>query len=87
MKGEVSTVTEPSFVYLPGIAGGDAIAKKTGCEYFSVPITLDASGAKQAIDVTSSANPYEQKLLEACSKELKGSISKGIEFVINAPPK
>jgi len=27
-------------VYLPGVAGGDAIAKETGLDFFSVPIEL-----------------------------------------------
>lgn len=36
-------VTEPSFVYLPGVSGGDAIAKATGCDFFSVPIELGVS--------------------------------------------
>lgn len=39
VKGEKGIV-EPSFVYLPGVAGGDAIAKTTGCDFFSVPIEL-----------------------------------------------
>jgi len=38
-KGETGIV-EPSFVYLPGVAGGEAIAKATGTEFFSVPIEL-----------------------------------------------
>lgn len=87
LKGETSSVTEPTFVYLPGVSGGDAIAKKTGCDYFSVPVKLDAQGAKEAIDVVSSANEYEQNLLKACYEGLKGNIEKGIEFVKNPPPK
>jgi malate dehydrogenase len=38
-KGEKGIV-EPTFVYLPGVEGGDAIQKATGCEYFSVPVEL-----------------------------------------------
>ena len=38
-KGEKGIV-EPTFVYLPGIEGGDAIAKETGVDYFSVPVEL-----------------------------------------------
>lgn len=38
-KGE-SGIVEPTFVYLPGVSGGDAIAKETGCDYFSVPVEL-----------------------------------------------
>ena len=40
LKGK-SGVVEPTFVYLPGVAGGEAIAKKTGCDFFSVPVELD----------------------------------------------
>lgn len=39
LKGETGIV-EPSFVYLPGVPGGDAIAKATGVDFFSVPISL-----------------------------------------------
>lgn len=87
VAGEKSEKVEPTFVYLPGVAGGEAIAKKTGCDFFSVPVELDASGAAKAIDVVSSANEYEQKLLQACYDGLKGNIAKGVEFVANPPPK
>jgi malate dehydrogenase len=96
-------VTEPSFVYLPGVPGGDAIAKATGCDFFSVPIELGVSwskllarrstdakqpsGAEKAVDVVSSANDAEKKLLEACYSGLKDNITKGIEFVQNPPQK
>src|ERR1700712_28462 len=36
-KGEKGVV-EPTFVYLPGVEGGDAIAEATGCDFFSVPV-------------------------------------------------
>jgi hypothetical protein len=38
-KGEKGIV-EPTYVYLPGIPGGDAIAKRTGVDFFSVPVEL-----------------------------------------------
>lgn len=38
-KGE-SGIVEPTFVYLPGVDGGDAIVNETGCEFFSVPVEL-----------------------------------------------
>jgi len=38
-KGEKGII-EPTFVYLPGVSGGDAIAKETGVDYFSVPVEL-----------------------------------------------
>ncbi|KAF2004466.1 malate dehydrogenase-like protein [Amniculicola lignicola CBS 123094] len=86
VKGEKGLV-EPSFVYLPGVSGGDAIAKIVGSDFFSVPIELGPGGAEKAIDVVSAANDYEKKLLEACYTGLGGNISKGVEFVQNPPPK
>lgn len=85
-KGE-SGIVEPTFVYLPGIDGGDAVVKATGCDYFSVPVELGKQGAVKATNPVASANDYEKKLLEACYTGLKGNISKGIEFVKNPPPK
>lgn len=78
---------EPSYVYLPGIPGGEEIVKLTGCDFFSVPIELGATGAKQAFNVVSSANEYEKKLLEAAYAGLSGNISKGVEFIKNPAPK
>lgn len=85
-KGEKGIV-EPSFVYLPGVEGGAAIAKITGTDFFSVPIELGPNGAEKAIDVVSSVNDYEKKLLQAAYEGLGGNISKGIEFVANPPAK
>lgn len=39
VKGEKGLV-EPSYVYLSGVPGGDAVAKATGVDFFSVPIEL-----------------------------------------------
>ena len=44
-KGEKGIV-EPTYVFLPGVAGGDAIAKETGVEYFSVPVELGVSQSR-----------------------------------------
>ncbi|EDU40718.1 Mdh Malate lactate dehydrogenase [Pyrenophora tritici-repentis] len=85
-KGEKGIV-EPSYVYLPGVEGGDAIAKATGTDYFSVPIELGPNGAEKAIDVVSSANDQEKALLKACYNDLSGNITKGVEFVANPPAK
>lgn len=85
-KGE-SGIVEPTFVYLPGVPGGEEIAKETGCEYFSVPCTLGKDGVEKAENIVTQANDYEKKLLQACYDGLKGNISKGIEFVANPPSK
>ena len=86
VKGQ-SGIVEPTFVYLPGVEGGDAIAKETGCNYFSVPVELGKEGAVKATNIIGSANDYEKKLLQACYEGLKGNIEKGIEFVKNPPSK
>ena len=83
-KGEKGLI-EPSFVYLAGVEGGDAIAKATGTEFFSVPIELGKDGVKEAKNVIGSANAAEKKLLEACYAGLKGNIAKGVEFA-QLPP-
>lgn len=85
-KGE-SGIIEPTFMYLPGVPGGDEIAKATGCEYFSVPVELGKEGALKATNIVKDANDYEKKLLEKCYEGLKGNISKGIDFVANPPQK
>ena len=86
VKGK-SGVVEPTFVYLPGIEGGDAVAKETGCNYFSVPTELGPEGAVKVHNIVGSANEYEKKLLQACYDGLKGNIEKGVEFVKNPPKK
>jgi len=43
MKGEKGIV-EPTFVYLPGVEGGDAVQKAVGgLEWFAVPVELGVS--------------------------------------------
>ncbi|KAL5454078.1 hypothetical protein PMIN06_005178 [Paraphaeosphaeria minitans] len=78
-------ITEPSYVYLPGVPGGDAIAKTVGVEYFSVPIELGTSGVEKAVDVVGKANDHEKKLLEEAYKGLKDNIAKGVDFANAAP--
>jgi malate dehydrogenase len=45
------------------------------------------NGAEKAINILQGVTEREKKLLEACTKGLKGNIEKGIEFVKNTPPK
>ncbi|BDD56490.1 hypothetical protein MPDQ_006425 [Monascus purpureus] len=86
VKGEKGIV-EPTFVYLPGVSGGDAIAKETGVDFFSIPVELGPNGAEKAINVLGGITEQEKKLLETSAKGLKGNIEKGIDFVKNPPPK
>ncbi|KAI8634549.1 malate dehydrogenase [Xylariaceae sp. FL1651] len=86
LKGEKGLV-EPSFVYLPGVPGGDEIAKATGLDFFSVPVELGPNGAEKAINPLANITDKEKKLLDACTQGLKGNIEKGITFAHNPPQK
>ncbi|KAE8377916.1 lactate/malate dehydrogenase [Aspergillus bertholletiae] len=85
-KGQTGII-EPTFVYLPGIPGGEEIVKATGVEFFSTLVTLGTNGAEKASNVLEGVTDKEKTLLEACTKGLKGNIEKGIDFVKNPPPK
>lgn len=44
-------IVEPSFVYLPGVPGGDEVLKRVdGLEYFAVPVEL---GVRSRLSVLS----------------------------------
>jgi len=86
LKGEQGIV-EPSYIYLPGVTGGDAIAKETGVDFFSVPVQLGTSGAEKALNPLTSVDENEKTLLKAAVEGLKGNITKGINFVHNPPQK
>ncbi|KAJ5231311.1 malate dehydrogenase [Penicillium citrinum] len=85
-KGE-KNIVEPTFVYLPGVTGGDEIVKATGVEFFSTPVELGPNGAEKARNILDGITDQEKTLLEACIKGLKGNIEKGVEFVKNPPQK
>lgn len=61
MNGEKGIV-EPSFVYLQGVPGGDAIFKETGCDFFSVPIELGVRNSP--ITTISSHTKYKHRPME-----------------------
>jgi len=86
LKGEKGIV-EPTFVYLPGVPGGEAIAKETDCDFFSVPVELGTSGAEKAQNPLASIDDGEKTLLKACVEGLKGNISKGVTFAHTSPQK
>ncbi|GAB1215046.1 Malate dehydrogenase, cytoplasmic [Aspergillus terreus] len=83
-KGETGIV-EPTYVYLPGVPGGEEIAKATGVEFFSTLVTLGTDGAQNAINILDGVTDQEKKLLAACTEGLKGNIEKGINFIKNPP--
>ncbi|ROT38816.1 malate dehydrogenase [Sodiomyces alkalinus F11] len=86
VKGEKGLI-EPSYVYLPGVPGGEEIAKKTGVDFFSVPIELGPNGVEKAIDVLGDITEKEKALLEVAVRGLKDNIKKGVDFAHNPPQK
>lgn len=85
-KGEKGIV-EPTFIYLPGVEGGDAIAKETGVDFFSVPVELGPSGVEKATNILGDISADEKQLLKNCNDQLKKNIEQGINFIQNPPPK
>ena len=72
---------QPSFVYLPGVPGGDAVQKAVdGLDYFSTNIELGAEGTKKALPL-GDLTPFEQNLLKEAIPELRGNIEKGVKFI------
>lgn len=81
-KGETGII-EPTYVYLPGVPGGEDVAKALDVNYFAVPIELGKEGAMKAYPV-GPLSDYEQDLLKTAVSELKGNIAKG-EAHMKAP--
>ncbi|KAK5627730.1 hypothetical protein RRF57_003445 [Xylaria bambusicola] len=78
-KGEKGLV-EPSYVYLPGVPGGDAVKTATGLDFFSVPVELGPNGVENVTNPLTDLTEKEKGLLETCLKDLKGNIEKGVTF-------
>jgi malate dehydrogenase len=83
LKGEKGIV-EPSFIYLSGVPGGEAIAKETGLDFFSVPVELGTNGAEKALNPLINTTDGEKTLLKAAIEGLKDNIAKGVTFA-NTP--
>jgi len=80
VKGE-SGVIQPSFVYLPGVPGGDAVQKTVdGLDYFSTNVELGPDGVKRALPL-GQLTAFEQDLLKEAVPELRGNIDKGVKFI------
>ena len=46
-------------MYLPGVPGGEAVAKETGLEYFSVPVELGVGFFRPSFLAETSLTPYQ----------------------------
>lgn len=62
-------VIEPTYVDSP-------LYKDQGIDFFSSKVELGPGGVEKIYEV-GDISPYEQKLLNACLKDLKGNIEKG----------
>lgn len=71
-----SGLTECSYIF-------SDVAKAHGCDYFSTVVEFGVNGVEKVHPIPA-LDAHEQKLLEACCAELKGSIQKGVDFVQKA---
>jgi len=78
-KNGESGIVEETYLYLPGIPGGKEIAAELDVDYFAVPVELGRNGAVKAHPI-GSLSEYEARLLKVAVQELKGNVSKGIQF-------
>ncbi|KAL7268208.1 hypothetical protein RUND412_009178 [Rhizina undulata] len=77
-----SGIVEPTFIYLPGVPGGEEVRKAVGgLDFFAVPVELGPHGAQKAQNPISSISDAEKKLLDIAVAGLKDNIDKGVEFV------
>lgn len=70
-------VIEPTFVDSP-------LYKDQGVDYFATNVELGPDGVEN-IHPVGKVTEYEQGLLDACLKDLKGNIAKGVKFVKENP--
>ncbi|EON61832.1 malate dehydrogenase, NAD-dependent [Coniosporium apollinis CBS 100218] len=78
-RGETGIV-EPTYVFLPGVPGGEEISKSLGVSFFAVPVEFGTDGATKAQPV-GPLSDYEQDLLKKAIQELRGNIVKGESHV------
>ncbi|KAL8963772.1 MAG: hypothetical protein Q9183_004972 [Haloplaca sp. 2 TL-2023] len=70
-------VDEPTFVDSP-------LYKDQGIDFFASKVTLGSNGVEQIHEI-GNVTDKEQELLDACLKDLKGNIGKGVKFVKENP--
>ncbi|CAH7685836.1 Lactate/malate dehydrogenase, partial [Phakopsora pachyrhizi] len=73
-----SGVVEMAYIY---IANNEHVSTATkGLKYFSVPVELGPDGIQKLLPI-GNIDDHEKEMLKACIGELKGNISKGVDFV------
>jgi len=70
-------VIEPTFVDSP-------LYKDQGVDFFATNVELGPNGVEN-IHPVGKVTEHEQKLLDACLKDLKGNIEKGVKFAKENP--
>ncbi len=83
-SGEAGIV-ESTYVYLPANKGGEAVSKKFGLDFMSLPVTLGKNGV-ESIDseILDKVTPLETSLIETAVSQLRGNITKGSNFILEA---
>ncbi|CAH7667833.1 Lactate/malate dehydrogenase, partial [Phakopsora pachyrhizi] len=73
-----SGVVEMAYIY---VANNEHVSTATeGLEYFSVPVKLGPDGIQKLLPI-GNIDDHKKEMLKACIGELKGNISKGVDFV------
>ncbi|KAI4251314.1 MAG: hypothetical protein L6R35_007612 [Caloplaca aegaea] len=75
-KGQKGVI-EPTFVDSP-------LYKDQGIDFFASKVELGPKGVEKIMEV-GKISEHEQGLLDACLKDLKGNIAKGVKFVKENP--
>lgn len=82
MVGE-SDIVEETYLYLPGIPGGQVTATELGVDYFAVPVKFGRAGAVEAYPL-GQLSDHETNLLKIAVEELKRNVSKGVTFALGS---
>ena len=74
-------ITEETYLYLPGIPGGKGTTADLGVNHFTVPVDFGPDGTVMKARPIGTLSGYEAELLKVVVKELKGNVTKGVQFV------
>lgn len=65
---------------MPGVPGGEAVAKELGVEYCAVPLDFGSGGAEKAHGI-GTLSEYEQNMLTTAVEQLRENIESGVKFM------